>query len=324
MKTIENMKRFVLILFILHSSCFICPIHAQKHIQNLLPALKDECKVLVCQNFDHAFMLGDDGAESYSFSLRNVRKSVLSDKLLGRLQAAFEAELPLATESDRYQLNVPGKDTLSYSLIYQGRIHDGNGDNIQFYNRYVSPETKGMASLDMNKTHFSMQYYATKKTNAPLDVVDVSPVTDFLAELERNEQVKVVDVQYKTKGDIDHGAFPNYNILKYSDGEGNRIGKRYEVPAHLADSVRCMAENVIESYVGSKQRYYISSGSSDFRFRNLSPFVCETYLALGKWEHAFSIRLMEDGRLFLLNIRATEGTVYIPGEWTDIVNLIQE
>lgn len=318
------MKRFVLILFMLHSSCIICSIHAQKHILNLMPKLKNECRELACEHFDHAFMMENDSTESYSFSLRNVRKSVLSAELLDQLQRAFEAELPFATESDRYQLNVSGKDTLSYSLIYQGRIHDGSGNNIQFYNRYVSPETKGMASLDMNKTHFSMQYYATKQINTPLDAVDTSPVTNFLSMLERNTQVKVVDVQYKTKGIIDHGAFPNYNVLKYSNGEGNRIGKRYEVPAHLADSILHMAEKVIDSYVGSKQRYFISIGPSDFRFRNLTPFVRETYLALGKWEHAFSIRLMEDGRLFLLNISATEGTVYIPGEWTDIVNLIQE
>ena len=90
-------------------------VYAQQNIERMLPAFATLENIKVTESIDNGTWSQYE-APFYSVKIENVPIEMIPAWLVDSLIIAFEKELPLATESDRYQKHSEQGDTLSYTL----------------------------------------------------------------------------------------------------------------------------------------------------------------------------------------------------------------
>ena len=132
---------------------FTLTAHAQHNIERLLPSFAMLEDVKVTESIDKGTWSQYE-APFYSVVLENVPIEKLPVWLVDSLVVAFERELSLATESDRYQKHSEQGDTLSYTLAYNGTINPADEHSrLNVMNHHYSQSITAAAALDIeNKT----------------------------------------------------------------------------------------------------------------------------------------------------------------------------
>ena len=145
-----NMKRGLLLLC---TTMLSLASHAQYNIERLLPAFAQLDDVDVKETIDNGTMF--HFKEPYhSVAIFGAAIDKIPSRLVDSLIIAFDRELSLATESDRYQKHSEKGDTLSYTLAYNGRINPVDDKaRINVMNHSYSHNITASAVLDIdNKT----------------------------------------------------------------------------------------------------------------------------------------------------------------------------
>lgn len=283
--------------------------NAQQSIERLLPKLQQMTTIDFTEIIDKGTSLRQ-GISTHSFQLNRVPVDRLPVDIIDTLTSAFEHELPIATESDRYQKHGEKGDTLSYTLAYNGRINPaGVTARLTMLNHQYSLDTQIAAALDIENGTLNFSYFKARATTADETMgeegaAELSRLFDNLA---HSPGVKVIPVAY----DIDNG---NRNgDWDYSNdyyGFVHRKGRRIEVALAEADSVFNNLRAAIEQ-VSRTNQLFSSHLSRD-----------EVSIVFGKhWSgDTFCLRRLKDGRVFFLHVEKPDKPcdLAIPYNWHEV------
>lgn len=273
---------------------------AQEHILHLLPQLKAVLGEEMEENYDA--MVCADKHPSTSFMFRDYNKSKLPAGLADSLVMAFEQELPLAQESDRYQVCKDGHKTLSYSLVFNGKLAPGKGKTVSLMNRSIAPDTETAAMLDVIDDSLLTFCFMQQTDQSIKADYDIQPLDDLISRIEQTEGVTAKQVEYIL---TDKKKRPRYCFFTYNGGLGRRVGIRYEVPKELSQQVLAEFKKVARTYFNSEQPILVTMNRNS------------CYMGFN-WKEVRMVEIIDDGRLFLLNAKVVEGNMQIPRQWTKI------
>lgn len=275
-------------------------INAQGYVNQLLPQLWEALGEDMEEDYDAMVCAEDHPVISVEFE--NIAKSRLPKGLGDSLVAAFERELPLAQESDRYQVNKGGHKMLSYSLAIKGKLASEDGHVIHFMNHSFASDIETAAMLDVKDDTLLTFRYLQQTSQSIKKDFDTQPVDQLLNCIAQMEKVKSEPVEYVL---TDKKKRPRYCIYNYKGGIGRRTGIRYEVPKEQARQMLAEFKQACRAYFNSEQpvEVEIAKNSCHIAF---------------DWKEVRMAEVTDDGRLFLLTAKVVEGNMQIPGQWKEI------
>lgn len=275
-------------------------VNGQEHILRLLPQLRATLGEDMEEGYDA--MVCADKHPTTSFIFEDIAKSQLPTGLADNLVTAFERELPLAQESDRYQVSKDGHKTLSYTLAIKGKLAPEKGRTISYMNHSFASDVETAAMLDV-KDDSLLTFRYLKQTDQDIKSdYDTNTLDEMLSRLSQMKSIKVEQVEYIV---TDKKKRPRYCLFTNNGGIGRRSGIRYEVPKEQAQQVMAEFKQAARAYFNSEQPVYVSIG------RN----ACRAGFG---WKEVRMAEIVADGRLFILSAKVVEGNMQIPRQWTKI------
>ena len=284
--------------------------HAQQNIERLLPAFATLSNVKVTESIDNGTWSQYE-APFYSVVVENVPIEMIPAWLVDSLIIAFEKELPLATESDRYQKHSEQGDTLSYTLAYNGTINPTNTQSrLNVMNHHYSQSITAAAALDVENKTLRFHYNKVGIINQRIwgaSAVSHDSLTDIFKEIIQEKQFKTVSVSY----DIENGdGSGKWEIMNSHFGFVHRKGLRVEIPSAKANDIFTRMFTAM-SKVGKSHNTFYSSLSND-----------EAYVAFDKHGigDVFCLRRLVDGHVFVLHIEKSDYPcdLAIPYNWHEV------
>lgn len=284
--------------------------HAQQNIERLLPAFATLSNVKVTESIDNGTWSQYE-APFYSVVVENVPIEMIPAWLVDSLITAFEKELPLATESDRYQKHSEQGDTLSYTLAYNGTIHPADSHSrLNVMNHHYSQSIKVAAALDIENKTLRFHYNKVGTVQHLIWELPKKPdktLADIFNEIAQDKTVKTVPVSYDIVGGDGHG---NWQYMNSNYGYVHRKGHRIEVPANKAADV---FQRMFTAIAAMGQSQEVLSCS-------LSPG--EANIAFGKqWSgDVYCLRRLDDGRVFVLHVEKPDKPcdLAVPYNWHEV------
>mgnify|MGYP007056161894 CR=1 FL=1 len=285
-------------------------VNAQQNIERLLPTFAGLNDIDVTESIERGTWSQYE-EPFYSVLIQNAHIDKIPTSLVDSLIVAFERELPLATESDRYQKHSEQGDTLSYTLAYNGTIHPADSHSrLNVMNHHYSQSIKVAAALDIeNKTlrfHYNkvgaMQHLIWK-----LQTESDKTLADIFNEIAQDKAVKTVPVSYDIVGGDGDG---NWQYMNSNYGYVHRKGHRIEVPTEKAADVF--------------QRMFAAIAAMDRTQEVLSCSLSrnEANVVFGKhWSgDVYCLRRLDDGRVFVLHIEQPDKPcdLAIPYNWHEV------
>lgn len=284
--------------------------NAQQNIERLLPAFAGLNDIDVKESIEHGTWSQYE-EPFYSVLIQNAPIDKIPTSLVDSLIVAFERELPLATESDRYQKHSEQGDTLSYTLAYNGAINPADSHSrLNVMNHHYSQSIKVAAALDIENKTLRFHY---NKVGAIQHLIwklptesDKTPA-DIFNEIAQGKEVKTIPVSY----DIDNGdGHGNWQYMNNNYGYVHRKGHRIEVPVDRAADV---FQRMFAAIAAMGQSQEVLSCS-------LSP--CEANIAFGRqWSgDVYCLRRLDDGRVFVLHVEKPDKPcdLAIPYNWHEV------
>lgn len=290
------MKRF-LIMAIAITTCV--SVNAQEYILPLLLQLREALGEDMEEGYDG--MLADKHPKT-TFIFEDIAISQLPTGLADSLVTAFERELPLAQESDRYQVSKGGHKTISYSLAIKGKLSPEKGRIISFINHSFASDVETAAMLDVKDDSLLTFRYLQQTDQSIKANYDAKPFDKFLNRIAQTEGVRAEQVEYIL---TDKKKSPRHCYFTYNGGIGRRTGLRYEVPKEQALQIMAEFKQIARAYFNSEQPVYVSIGKN----------ICHVGF---NWKEVRMAEIVDDGRLFLLSAKVEEGNMQIPRQWTKI------
>ena len=272
---------------------------AQDHILRQLTQLRTALGEDMEEGYDAMLV---DNHPTTSFKFENLAKSQLPTGLADSLITAFERELLLAQESDRYQVSKDGHKILSYTLAIKGKLSQENGGVINFSNHSFASDIETAATLDVKDDSLLTFRYLQQTDQGINSDYDIKPFDEFISRIAKTEGVKAQQVDYIL---TDKKKRPRQCFFTYNGGVGRRTGIRYEVPKDLAQQVMAEFKQIARTYFNSEQPVYVSIGKKNCRMGF-------------NWKEVRMAEIVDDGRLFILNAKVVEGNMQIPRQWTKI------
>lgn len=285
--------------------------HGQYNIERLLPAFAQLKDADMKETIDNSTLFHFK-EPLHSVVIFSVPIDKMPASLMDSLVTAFERELPLATESDRYQKHSEKGDTLSYTLAYNGRINPvDNKFHFNVMNHTYSQSITASASLDIENNTLRFHYNKVGKEHPhriwQFPTGPDQSLSDIFNELSQDKDLKVIPVSY----DIDNGDYDgDWHYRNDPYGYVHRRGRRIEVPAAKATDVfhRLFSAIVKTSY--EKESLYCSLSLN------------EASLVFGKkWSgDAYCLRRLKDGRVFVLHLEKPKepSDMAIPKNWHEV------
>ena len=290
------MKRFLIMAIAITT---YVSVNAQDYILPLLPQLRTTLGEDMEEGYDA--MLADKHPTT-SFIFEDIAKSQLQKGLADSLITAFERELPLAQESDRYQVTKNGHKTLSYSLAIKGKLSPEKGRIISFVNHSFASDVETAAMLDVKDDSLLTFRYMQQTDQSIKADYDTKTFDELISRLSQMKNTKIEQVEYIV---TDKKKRPRHCFFTYNGGIGRRTGLRYEVPKEQAQQIMAEFKQIARAYFNSEQPVYVSIG------RN----VCHVGF---NWKEVRMAEIVDDGRLFLLSAKVEDGNMQIPRQWTKI------
>ena len=290
------MKRFLIMAIAITT---YVSVNAQEYILPLLPQLRTTVGEDMEEGYDA--MLADKHPTT-SFIFEDIAKSQLPKGLADSLITAFERELPLAQESDRYQVTKNGHKTLSYSLAIKGKLAPEKGRIISFVNHSFASDVETAAMLDVKDDSLLTFRYMQQTDQSIKADYDTKTFDELISRLSQMKNTKIEQVEYIV---TDKKKRPRSCYFTYKGGIGRRTGIRYEVPKDQAQQIMAEFIQIARAYFNSEQPVYVSIGR-DICFVGFD------------WKEVRMAEIVDDGRLFLLNAKVVEGNMQIPRQWTKI------
>ena len=298
------------ILLLVWVTTFTLAAHAQQNIERLLPSFAILENIKVTESIDNG-VWSQYEAPFYSVVIENAPIERIPAWLVDSLITAFEKELPLATESDRYQKHCEKGDTLSYTLAYNGTINPADDKSrLNVMNHHYSQSITAAAALDIENKTLRFHYNKIGKVNGRIWTLQANQqgtLLDIFNEIAQESQSKVVAVSY----DINNGnSSGNWEYMNTHYGYVYRYGKRVEVPKDKAnDLFQRMFAAIIEA--AQTQDVYSCSLSRD-----------DANIVFGKqWSgEVFCLRRLKDGRVFVLHVETPDKPcdLAIPHNWHEV------
>ena len=285
-------------------------VYAQQNIERMLPAFATLENIKVTESIDNGTWSQYE-APFYSVKIENVPIEMIPSWLVDSLIIAFEKELPLATESDRYQKHSEQGDTLSYTLAYNGTINPTNTQSrLNVMNHHYSQSITAAAALDIENKTLRFHYNKIGKVNGRIWVptsVHHGTLLEIFNEIAQESQSKVVSVSYNINDGNGNG---NWEYMNSHYGYVHRHGRRVEVPKDKAnDYFQRLFAAIIEA--GQTQDVFSCSLS-----RN------DANIVFGKqWDgDVFCLRRLKDGRVFVLHVEKPDKPcdLAIPYNWHEV------
>jgi len=298
------------VLLFAWATTFTLTAHAQHNIERLLPSFAMLENVKVTESIDKGTWSQYE-APFYSVVLENVPIEKLPVWLVDSLVVAFERELSLATESDRYQKHSEQGDTLSYTLAYNGTINPVDSHScLNVMNHHYSQSIKVAAALDIENKTLRFHYNKVGIVQHSIWQLPTEPdhtLADIFNEIAQDKATKAVTVSY----DIDNGdGHGNWQYMNSNYGYVHRKGHRIEVPANKAADVFQRMFAAIAA-IGQTQ---------DTLSCSLSP--CEANIAFGRqWSgDVYCLRRLDDGRVFVLHVEKPDKPcdLAVPYNWHEV------
>ena len=275
-------------------------VNAQEYILRQLPLLR----MALGEDMEECYdaMACADQHPTTSFIFEDISKSQFPAGLGDSITIAFERELPLAQESDRYQVSKDGHKTLSFSLAIKGKLLPEKGSVTNFANHSFSSDVEIGATLDVkDDSLLSFRYLQQTDQHIKADY-DTKPFDELISRIAKMEGVKAKQVEYIL---TDKKKRPLHCFFTYNGGIGRRTGIRYEVPSDQAQKIMSEFKQVARAYFNSEQPIYVLIGKNACR-------------AGFDWKEVRMAEIVDDGRLFLLSAKVAEGNMQIPSQWTKI------
>ena len=304
---------FVTLIMLIGSALPMC---AQHNIEQLLPEFSRNEDVDMMEVYSKNVILLEDLVQ-YTCIIRDTPLNRVPRWLQDSITVAFERELPVATESDRYQRHTDTGDTLSYSLAYKGKIlpDDSKAPALGGPNKSFNMNIITAASLDICDSTLTLFYAKTTpveknvKSGSSEDSCPREAMVEMLQHLTSMSQVKTTPVSYN----IANGDFFGSWALEFHPKDVtavHRRGIRYEIPSTIADSIYSKATALINAMTMTESSYDCFMKIND------------QSIALGKdmCDDAFLARRIPDGRVFLLHMLPDEkhsGSL-VPMDWHQI------
>ena len=291
------MKRILLLAIAI---IMFVSVNAQEYILHMLPQLRVAVGEGKVECYDA--MVCADKHPTTSFIFEDFAKFQLPTGLADSLMIAFERELPLAQESDRYQVSKDGHKTISYTLAIKGKLSQEKGRVISFMNHSFASDVETAATLDVKDDSLLTFHYLQQTDQSIMSDYDIKPFDEFISRIAKTEGVKAQQVEYIL---TDKKKRPHYCYFTLNGGIGRRAGLRYEVPKEQAQQIMAEFKQVARAYINSEQPVYVK----------ISRNTC----ILGfDWKEVRMAEIVDDGRLFLLSAKVVEGNMQIPRQWTKI------
>lgn len=303
------MSKIKVLLFVWVAT-FTLTAHAQHNIEHLLPSFAMLEDVKVTESIDKGTWSQYE-APFYSVVLENVPIEKLPVWLVDSLVVAFERELSLATESDRYQKHSEQGDTLSYTLAYNGTIHPaGERSRLNVMNHHYSQSITATAALDIENKTLKFHY---NKVGTIQHCIWESPIKsnntliNIFNEIAQDNAEKTVPVSY----DIENGdGSGSWQYMNSHFGFVHRQGLRVEIPSSKANDIFTRMFTAMSEISKTHNTFY-SSLSND-----------EAYVAFDKHGigDVFCLRRLVDGRVFVLHIEKPDKPcdLAIPYNWHEV------
>lgn len=303
------MNKIKFLLFVGVATCTLAA-HAQQNIERLLPSFATLENVKVTELVDNGVWSQYEDPY-YSVLIENAPIEIIPTWLVDSLITAFEKELPLATESDRYQKHSEQGDTLSYTLAYNGTINPADDKTrLNVMNHHYSQHITAAAALDIENKTLRFHYNKIGKVKGRIWVptsVHHGTLLEIFNEIAQENQSIVVPVSY----DINDGnGSGNWEYMNSHYGYVRRHGKRIEVPKDKADD---LFQRLFAAIIESSQTQDTFSCS----------LTCnEANIAFGKqWSgEVFCLRRLKDGRVFILHVEKPDKPcdLAIPHNWHEV------
>ena len=303
------MNKIKFLLFVGVATCTLAA-HAQQNIERLLPSFATLENVKVTESIDNGVWSRYE-EPCYSVLIENAPIEMIPTWLMDSLITAFEKELPLATESDRYQKHSEKGDTLSYTLAYNGTINPAeNKSRLNVMNHHYSQRIKMAAALDIENKTLKLHYNKVGIINQRIwgaSAVSHDSLTDIFKEIIQEKQFKTMSVSY----DIENGdGSGKWVIMNSHFGFVHRKGLRVEIPSAKANDIFTRMFTAM-SKVGKSHNTFYSSLSND-----------EAYVAFDKHGigDVFCLRRLVDGHVFVLHIEKSDYPcdLAIPYNWHEV------
>ena len=290
---------------------FTLTAHAQQNIERLLPSFAILENVKVTESIDNGVWSQHEDP-FYSVVIENAPIERIPAWLVDSLITAFEKELPLATESDRYQKHSEKGDTLSYTLAYNGTINPTDyKSRLNVMSHHYSQSIKMAAALDIENKTLRFHYYnkvgIINHRIWGASIVSHNSLTDIFNEIIQEKQFKTVPVSY----DIDNSdGSGKWQFMNSHFGFVHRQGLRVEIPSAKANDIFTRMFTAM-SEVGKTHTTFYSSLSND-----------EAYVVFDKHGigEVFCLRRLADGRVFVLHIEKPDNPcdLAIPYNWHEV------
>lgn len=303
------MNKIKFLLFVGVATCTLAA-HAQQNIERLLPSFATLENVKVTESIDNG-VWSQYEAPFYSVLIENAPIEMIPTWLVDSLITAFEKELPLATESDRYQKHSEQGDTLSFTLAYNGTINPADDESrLNVMNHHYSQRITAAAALDIENKTLRFHYNKIGKVKGRIWVPTEhhhGSLLDIFHEIAQDGQSKVVPVSY----DINDGnGSGDWEYMNSHYGYVHRHGKRVEASNDKADGA---FRRIFAAIVEAAQTLDVFSCSLS---RN------EANIAFGKqWSgDVFCLRRLKDGRVFILHVEKPDKPcdLAIPYNWHEV------
>lgn len=285
---------FILILALAAAS----QLRAQESIMRLLPRLQEALGEQFC--ISSAQRSPDSWLPRSFHDGFDVPRDSLPASLLDSLCAAFERELPLATESNRFQSHRADGDTLSYSLVYGGSIvGESETANFNTAGHRFKGDLRGSAILDAFRDRVRMWVTTFPSvSDSRVRPTDYTPIRDFFRRTVARPGTERDEVAFTIK------ERENYSIYdSHLNDKTLTVGTRYRLRDADGSLLKKFRQLVL-SYCGSGRKHKIYVWKSCIRATD--PETNETFLA----------ERTPDGTLHLLHVTSRDG-ILISGGWKE-------
>ena len=284
--------------------------NAQQNIERLLPTFAGLNDVDMTESIERGTWSQYE-EPFYSVLIQYAPIDKIPTWLVDSLIVAFERELPLATESDRYQKHSEQGDTLSYTLAYNGTINPADSHSrLNVMNHHYSQSIKVAAALDIENKMLRFHYNKVGTVQLLIWKLPTEPdktLADIFNEIAQDKAVKTVPVSYDIVSGDGHG---NWQYMNSNYGYVHRKGHRIEVPANKAADV---FQRMFAAIAAMGQ-------TQDTLSCSLSPG--EANIAFGRqWSgEVYCLRRLDDGRVFVLHVEKPDKPcdLAIPYNWHEV------
>lgn len=287
--------------------------YSQERIERLFPLLGKCDGITVFEDLGY-YETDTISERDYSVILMPTEIDCLPPQLKDSLISAFEKEIVVASESDRYHRNKDGEDTLIYNLIYSGEINL-NSEAAKTNHNYTT-DTHIAARLDVinGKLTFSYiregypQYRVWPReiiddTSNSLQRYDAEGLTKIFNEIAENKSISKKAIVFD--GYKNTSGYCLFQTNKYTRSSSK--GTRLEVPPSLAEETYKKMADAINMITVTNQCFSFSQGKN------------EIDIIFGKdWQKdAFLLHRAADERVFIFHKEQQEEGCdnYIPQNW---------